>query len=179
MAKRLSQYTLEAEYGPGTLSEYTFGGKCLLQKDYGEEYDCTLTSIAAIFGEEHYALIEGHAKKCGYDGKKRGTNPFMVASIMERTMKSLGLRGVVHSRYGKGIGFTWRCLENLLRKGHRVVLNISTDGRGYYKNHSVLVIGIAKYGSHRLLAVYDNWNYGVSYVDFDKLCMVSSINWYQ
>ena len=178
MAKRLYKHNLEAEYGLGELTEYTFGGKCLLQKNFGEDYDCTLTSLAAIFGEEHYALIEKCAQKCGYEGKKCGLNPFRVAWVMEQVMKELGINGKAHARYGKNVGFTLKTIEKLLRSGHKLVLNLYHDGRGYYKNHSVLVIGTAKYGSHRLLTVYDNWNYGVSYVDYDKMCVVSSINWF-
>ena len=181
MAKktRLWKNTLEAEYGPGELTEYTLAGKCLLQKNFGEDYDCTLTSLAAIFGEEHYELIESFAKDYGYDGKKRGTSPLVVASIMQRVMEELGIEGTARSRYGKGVGFSWTFIGKLLSRGHHVVLNLYRDGRGYYKNHSVLVVGIAKYGPHRLLAVYDNWNSGVSYVDYDKLCMIASINWYE
>lgn len=181
MAKktRLWKNTLEAEYGPGELTEYTLAGKCLLQKNFGEDYDCTLTSLAAIFGEEHYELIESFAKDYGYDGKKRGTNPLVVTSIMQRVMEALCIDGEAHGRYGKGIGFNWKTIGKLLGRGHRVVVNICCDGRGYYKNHSVLIVGVASYDYHRLLAVYDNWNNGVSYVDYDKLSVISSINWHE
>lgn len=179
MAKRLWKNTLEAEYGQGEFAEYITDARCLLQKNYGEDYDCTLTSLAAIFGEEHYALIEEYAKDYGYDGKKRGTSPFKVASIMQRVMEALGIEGEAHSRYGKGVGFNLRLIKKLLGRGHRVVLNIHSDGRGYYRNHSVLVVGLACCDFHRLLAVYDNWNEGVSYVDYDKMCVISSINWHE
>jgi hypothetical protein len=179
MGKRLWKNTLEAEYGQGAFAEYIHEAKCLLQKNYGEDYDCTLTSLAAIFGEEHYALIESIAKKHGYDGKKNGTNPFTVKVIMQGVMDSIGIKGKCYSRYGKGVSFSWRTIGHLLDRGHHVVLNISKDGRSYYKNHSVLIVGVAYYSTHKLLAIYDNWNQGISYVDYDKLCMISSINWYE
>lgn len=179
MGKRLCKNTLESEYGKGELAEYIANARCLLQKNYGEDYDCTLTSLAAIFGDEHYDLIEAHAKKHGYVGKTTGTNPLKVKAIMQGVVKDIGIDGVCRSRYGKGFGFSWYTIGELLKRGHHVVLNIYQDGRGYYKNHSVLIVGIARYGSHRLLAVHDNWNEGVSYVDYDKMCLISSINWYE
>ena len=179
MGKRLWKNTLEAEYGQGEFAEYIIDAKCLLQKNYGEDYDCTLTSLAAIFGEEHYGLIESHAKKHGYVGKTCGTNPFKVKAIMQGVMNSIGINGKCYARYGKGVGFNWYTIGNLLKRGHHVVLNIYKDGRGYYENHSVLIVGLARYGRHKLLSVYDNWNKSVSYVDYDKMCMIASINWYE
>lgn len=179
MGSRLYKETLPEEFGAGILSEYTIGAPCLLQKNYGEDYDCTLTSLAAIFGEEHYPLIESCAKKFGYTGKKVGTNPLLIKSIMQNVMKQLNIKGRCYAKYGKGVSFTWNSLERVIKKGHLVVLNISSDGRKYYKNHSVLVIGVAKYGKHKLLAVYDNWNNGISYVDYNKLCPICSVNWYE
>ena len=179
MGKRLWKNTLEAEYGQGEFAEYIIDAKCLLQKNYGEDYDCTLTSLAAIFGEEHYGLIESHAKKHGYVGKTCGTNPFKVKAIMQGVMDSIGIKGKCYSRYGKGVGFNWYTIGNLLKRGHHVVLNIHKDGRGYYRNHSVLIVGFARHGTHKMLAVYDNWNEGISYVDYDKMCVIASINWYE
>lgn len=179
MGKRLWKNTLEAEYGQGEFAEYIIDAKCLLQKNYGEDYDCTLTSLAAIFGEEHYGLIESHAKKHGYVGKTCGTNPFKVKAIMQGVMDSIGIKGECYSRYGKGLGFNWHTIKNLLKRGHHVVLNIHKDGRGYYRNHSVLIVGFARHGTHKMLAVYDNWNEGISYVDYDKMCVIASINWYE
>lgn len=179
MGKRLCKETLKAEYGQGEFAEYITDARCLLQKNYGEDYDCTLTSLAAIFGEEHYDLIEAIAKKHGYVGKNCGTNPFKVKAIMQGVMDDIGIKGKCYSRYGKGVAFNWYTIGILLERGHHVVLNIYKDGRGYYKNHSVLIVGIAFLGKHKLLAVYDNWNEGISYVDYDKLCFVASINWYE
>lgn len=179
MGKRLWKNMLEVEYGQGEFSEYILDAKCLLQKNYGEDYDCTLTSLAAIFGEKHYDLIEAHAKKHGYVGKNCGTNPFKVKAIMQGVMDSLGIEGKCYSRYGKGVGFNWYTISNLLKRKHHIVLNIYQDGRSYYKNHSVLIVGFARYGEHKLLAVYDNWNKGISYVDYDKMSMIASINWYE
>lgn len=179
MGKRLMKTKLETVYGQGEFAEYILDAKCLLQKNYGEDYDCTLTSLAAIFGEQHYDLIEAVAKKHGYEGKNCGTNPLKVKTIMQEVMCSIGIKGKCHSRYGKGIGFNWYSIGNLLKGGHHIVLNIHKDGRDYYKNHSVLVVGLARHGEHKLLAVYDNWNEGISYVDYDKLCTISSVNWYE
>ena len=98
---------------------------------------------------------------------------------MQEVVWSIGIKGKCHARYGKGVAFNWYTIGNLLKHGHHIVLNIHKDGRDYYKDHSVLIVGLARHGTHKLLAVYDNWNEGISYVDYDKLCLISSINWYE
>ena len=44
--------------------------------------DCTLTSLACIFGERYYGDIEKIAEKYGYNGDKWGTNPLAVKAII-------------------------------------------------------------------------------------------------
>ena len=58
-----------------------------------------------------------------------------------------------------------------------------SDGRNYYSNHSVLIVGYREYPLNnskkaiRFLIVQDNWNKNVSFIDYDKLSIVSSINY--
>lgn len=149
----------------------------LLQDDYGKRLDCTLTSLACIFGKKYYGDIEGIALKYGYNGDKRGTNPLVVKAIMREFARRWNIPGKARSAYGKGIGWTWRGVKDILSRGIPLVLNLWEDGRGYYKDHSVTVIGAEEYEKARFLLVLDNWHKAVSLIDYDKLWIISSINW--
>lgn len=151
----------------------------LLQKNYGKAQDCTLTCMACIFGEEHYSEIERIALKYGYDGDKRGTNPFMIRSIMRDVTRRLGLQGRCKSAYGKGVGWTWAKIKGLVSAGVPVILNMWDDGRKYYHDHSVTVIGVEEYEKAKFLLVLDNWHETISLIDYGKLCIVSSLNWFE
>lgn len=148
--------------------------KALLQKNYGDVNDCTLTSMACIFGEEYYDKIEKTAIKYGHN-TRNGTNPFTVKQIMT----SLGFNGTAYSSYGKNIGYNYTKIKSLIDNNILIILNITNDGRNYYKNHSVTIIGYEEYVNHKFLLVYDNWCENVCYIDYDKLCVVSSINWFK
>ena len=179
--KRLWKNNLSLEYPDlGSGNEVVIREKSgLLQKNYGLPLDCTLTCLAFMFGEQHYDTIENIAETLGYDGNKSGTYAFTIKAIMRRVMKSVGVSGVCKSAYCKGIGYTWKRIKGLIDNNHYIVLSMSDDGRGYYKSHSVTIIGYAEYRKHRFLVVYDNWNTTPSYIDYNKMCMIASINWYE
>ena len=149
----------------------------LLQEDYGKDQDCTLTSLACIFGEKHYSELESIALRYGYDGDRRGVNPLTVRSIMRKFMQRRGISGTAKSAYGKGVGWTWRMVKSLVSHGIPIVLNLWDDGRKYYHDHSVTVIGAEEYEKALFLLVLDNWHDTVSLIDYKKLCVISSINW--
>lgn len=178
---RLCTANLKTSYPDlgGIVDCCNLGGQALLQRDYGQAQDCTLTCLAFLFGEKFYPDIERIALAMGYDGEKRGTNPLTVRTIMQRVMRLAGVAGSAKSAYGKGVGWTWGRVKQLLQGGHYLILNLWRDGRGYYGNHSVTVVGYAEYRANRFLLVYDNWSRGVSYIDYDKLSVISSINWYE
>lgn len=182
MGKQLTRTLLNTEYpNRGKRTRYdVLSLRPLLQKNYGEKNDCTITSLACIFGEGHYAEIEKIAKKYGYDGKKKGTNPLTVKAIMKdflRKWKMLSPKPF--SAYGKGAGWTFNLITQLIKNRIPVVLNLWDDGRGYYHDHSVVIVGIEEYERAKFLLVYDNWNSSISYIDYGKLCFISSINWAQ
>lgn len=172
---RLTQTILRHEYpklGKLVLHRHNIG-KPLLQKDYGGDLDCTITSLAYIFGANRYCEIENIAVKYGYNADKRGTNPLTVKSIMRR----LGAKNP-QSRYIKGVGWTFNTIKGIVDKGVPIVLNLWEDGRGYYKNHSVTVVGYETYDSgEKFLIVYDNWNDVPCLIDYNKLSAISSLNW--
>ena len=57
------------------------------------------------------------------------------------------------------------------------MLNLWDDGRGYYHDHSVVLVGVEEYQRAKILLVLDNWHETVSLVDYRKLSLFSSINW--
>lgn len=179
MGKKLDYGNLKTEY-PNL-------GKCkarkrlflssLLQNDYGEDNDCTITSLSCVFGEAYYGDIERIAKKYGYDGQKRGTNPLTIKKITSELMKENCMPGVAHSAYGKALGWSFGTVKKNIDAGIPMLLNMWSDGRGYYSNHTVTIIGYEEYQRGLFLLVFDNWHHGVAMIDYKKLCVISSLNW--
>lgn len=155
---------------------------CLLQNDYGKDNDCTLTSITAIVKyynptkdvELIYNRVEAIAKTRGYTGWY-GTPNLTITSIYNKALSDFNLNKKAQGFYGKGIGYSFNKIQNEVNQNHPILLNLWKDGRNYYKNHSVLIVGYLIAGDKKFLAIYDNWDYGVSYIDYDKLSIVSSI----
>ena len=63
-----------------------------------------------------------------------------------------------------------------------MILNLSTDGRNYYKDHSVLIIGYReiKLSNNKkmfFLKIKDNWTKETTYIDYSKLSVICSINY--
>ena len=179
MGKRLTYANLQNEYkslGQQKTRKRLFL-RSLLQDDYGEAYDCTITSMACMFGEAHYNEIENIARRYGYDGASKGTNPVRIRKIMRDAARALGISGTPRSAYGKTIGWNYKTIQHLITNGIPVILNLWDDGRSYYHDHSVLIIGFEEYAHGRFLLIFDNWSFGVSLIDYNKLCVISSINW--
>ena len=179
MNKRLDYITLQYEYTDlgKQLSRQVIPLQPLLQRNYGEELDCTITSMACIFGKKYYGVIEFIARSYGYDGNTRGTNPLTVRRIMAEFMDCSHMTGTARSAYGKGIGWRWATVKRLIARQTPVILNLWNGGRGYYHDHTVTVIGVEEYRKDRFLLVLDNWNESVSLIDYKKLSIISSINW--
>lgn len=155
----------------------------LLQNDYGEANDCTLTSITCVIKwmkpgldvNDIYNQVEATAKRFGYTGN-HGTPSLVIKGIYQKIINAFGLKKKVHSRYLKDIGFGWNYIKKEIDEYQPVLLNLWKDGRDFYKNHSILIIGYLEIAEKRFLAVYDNWYKGISYVDYDKLSIISSID---
>lgn len=165
----------------------------LLQADYGEANDCTITSITACIcnlldraPEEVYNVVEHIAKKNGYNGTTTGTNPLKIKKIYDLALKSFGSNLIIKSGYGKCIGYSYDKICNLIDAKTPIILSVNNDGRNYYRNHSITIIGYARYrltlpnGSireRRMLRVYDNWYKEYGFVDYEVLSTISSINY--
>lgn len=182
----LNKY-LEDTYGKNSF--YQYGGKvinmeALAQDEYGEDNDCSLVSILTLAKHIEgdislpyfYNLIERVAKRYFYKGSF-GTLPFFIKPIMKRVLPYK-----VYAKYGKNIGFNFFTIKRQLDYNNPIILSIWNDGRNVYKKHSVVVIGYTAYKINDtmvyILAVYDNWRKEVRYIDYNKLSMISSINYY-
>lgn len=149
----------------------------LRQADYGGEKDCTLTSIVTLYrgdkeAEDFYAEVEGAAKTYFY-APNRGTPYLFIWPILN---KATGLKSSF--RFFKHIGFGWQKIKSLIDEQKPFILSMRNDGRDYYKNHSVSVIGYIEYDNGaKMLMIYDNWYRSVSYIDYNKLSFISGINY--
>lgn len=157
----------------------------LLQNDYGDANDCTLTSITTIIHflaprlnvQVIYNQVEQIAQKFGYKGTS-GTSPLVIRTIYQKALNSFQLFYNAKSKYLKGIGFTWDFIKNRIGStGLPIILNLNKDGRNYYSNHTVLIIGVVQTDKKKMLAIFDNWFNTVSYIDYDKLSLIASIQY--
>lgn len=165
--------------------------KPLLQDDYGEAGDCTLTSLTACVNyylanskpiEEIYNYVEKIAKKWGYKGNI-GTFPLFIQRIYNQTLKHFPCaKKRTAQGYIKGVGFNFNTIKNILNKNTPIVLSIKNDGRNYYTNHTITIVGYMIYSINNkhtanILVVYDNWTKSESFIDFDVLPIMASINY--
>lgn len=162
----------------------------LLQNNYGEAGDCTLTSITTCVNyykagqttiQEIYDYVEKVAKKWGYNGNI-GTFPLFIQRIYNEVLKKFPCtKKRTAQRYLKNVGFNFNTIKNTINKSTPIVLSINNDGRNYYKNHSITIIGYKMFKVNKrtvnMLVVYDNWYASESYVDWDALPIIASINY--
>ena len=144
-----------------------------------------MTAIVYFLSQQKYTIDEIYSyvakvgKKYGYKGT-RGTPFITIRKIFHEVLKKFKLPKA-YVKYGKNLGFTFKTIQKELGKGNPLILSLNDDGRDYYENHSITVIGyeIYKCGSKEIimLAVQDNWYKSVGYVDFDKMSAVSSVHY--
>ena len=171
---RLTKYKKLSQYKP------------LLQKDYGMDNDCSLTAITTILSkdmnktpEEVYSVVEKYAKQYGFRGK--GTLPFFIKSIFDKTLKDFKIFKSTKQGYVKVVGYDYDRICSIIDENTPIVLSINKDGRNYYNNHSIVIVGYSIYKVDGvitpMLLVYDNWKACTSVVDYKALSMISSINY--
>lgn len=161
----------------------------LVQDDYGDDNDCTLTAITTILThycnktpEEIYAVVVKFGRKLGYNAKA-GTNPLVMRTLMNLAAKELGVKKTAAVRYGKNVSYNFAGIKKHIDANRPMMLSIFKDGRNFYNDHSITVIGYGEYQidnkrKARMIKVYDNWYREVAYVDYDLLCVFSSIHYY-
>ena len=154
----------------------------LLQNDYGELSDCTITSITAVIKFyrpdlnvfDIYDQVESIAKCYGYSGD-HGTYSLTIRFIYNKALKKFGIDKRASSRYLKDFSFDYFFIQQEINGDRPVLLNLWKDGRDFYKNHTVLIVGYLMIGNIPYLMVQDNWTKTVSYIDYKKLATICSI----
>ena len=161
------------------------------QKDFGtkNDSDCTLTSIMTsiyyysykkLNPKEVYRTVRKNAEKWFFK-PNIGTIPFFIKSIYDKSLKDYGINKKTGARLIKDWGYNLKLIMSVLDQNKPIILSIYKDGREYYFNHSVLVIGYEIFRfengiEYPMLLVYDNWYSTIGYVDYNKLSAFSSIN---
>lgn len=183
----LQAYILK-EYGDtshlAVKKNYIQGIKPLLQNDYGEDQDCSLTSITTVVSyykpqlqiQFIYDQVEKIAKKFLYKGN-RGTPTITMNVIFNKVLQLFQINLKSHNGYIKNLGYNYVGIKNLINKNRPTLLSLSKDGRNFYANHTVLVIGYYEIGKAKMIAIYDNWYKQISYIDYNKLAIISGINY--
>ena len=186
--KNLMKY-LSDNYGEGFLVSEAHIAKVvpLLQKNYGGQNDCTLTSITSIISyivnnkvwiTTLYQEVEDIAEKYFYK-EDRGTMYAAIRSIFNESVKKYSNKTSC-AKFGKGTGYNFEYIKSKIDEKMPLILSMTNDGMDYYKNHSVTIVGYAIYKINgknvNLLKIYDNWTTEVSYVDYNKLSPISSIH---
>ena len=157
--------------------------RCLVQDHYGEDNDCTLTSLTAVIDfylahtksvSEVYATVEKIARKYGYTGEK-GTDPWFIRTIYNKILnKFIHKNAKSNVRYLKNVGFTYEFICRLIDQSKPVIMSVWKAGK--YKNHTITVIGYNT--TKRALIVADNWKTSPQTLSWDDIGCICSINWY-
>ncbi|MBP5183856.1 MAG: hypothetical protein J6113_01970 [Lachnospiraceae bacterium] len=136
-------------------------------------------TVAAPLAKDVFDKVYKNAKLFFFG--KRGTNPFLIKPIFDRTLRQSGQRGRTGVAFVKGVGVRFAPITKLIDRGVPLVFSLLRDGNGFYGDHTMLIIGYAVYETggekHRFLLLHDNWAKTVSYLDYDRLPPICSVNW--
>lgn len=154
--------------------------KPLLQNDYGEEKDCSLTSITACTAfllhrsdiNHIYSITEHTAHLWGYSGTEHGTFSVTIKPIWEQVFEACGQPKKVAARFFKGIGYNLNTIQEQLTKGNPVVLSVVKINKTSYKNHTITIVGF----EDEKLFIYDNWSKILRQINYKDISFNSSIN---
>jgi len=164
--------------------------KPLLQNDYGGGLNCSLTSISACIYymtngaynvEEIYAYVKKVARFFAYTPRLWGTLSFTIKPIYAIASRHFGVKRHIGTGIIKNVGFNSARITSRINSGIPVMLNMFSDGRHCYHNHTVTVIGYRVYcGAKKqkvFLVLNDNWSRDSRVLDYDKLWLISSVNY--
>lgn len=152
----------------------------LLQDDYGELNDCTLTSITTIIKyfcndipvERIYTVVEAVAQQHFYSGDK-GTNPLLITNILNKVLDYFSIKKKSGGRYLRNVGYNLKFIQQQINLNQPVILNMHHSNNNYYQNHTVLIIGYVD----NFLLIYDNWTTEMQLLDYYDISLISSINY--
>ena len=153
--------------------------KPFLQKIFRPgEGNCTLSSITTCLYyyspqersfNEIYDVVERIADNYYYKRDSFGVIPFFNKTIYQQAIDYFRLNKRIKSKYVNHIGFSFNTIKEQIDNKNPVILSLLNDGRNFYKNHTVVVIGYAQFNlfGHvssifdkqkikNMLIVYDN-----------------------
>ena len=78
------------------------------------------------------------------------------------------------SKHFKSLGFNENTIINELKQNRPVMISIQKDGRDYYNQHTITIIGYmifedAENKKRFLFKVYDNWYSKITFLDYTIL----------
>lgn len=186
------KYSLE-KLGKSTRSiEYRrLNIKPKLQNDYGEDNDCTITSIANVLEyylkdsvafESIYMETEKFAKDCFIYRNAYGTLILFLRFILTKMniLYNLALNVRSVKLLSKG---DFEIIKEIINGDNPAIISVKCANNGYYKNHSMVVKGYIEYGNDkgdtvRLLAVNDNWSKESRFIDYDTVSKISALDFF-
>lgn len=151
------------------------------QDKFGEDYDCSITSITGICytmfryptEQEIYNTVESIGKKYGYSGN-RGTNPFMIKMIFDKSLEALSSKKYsTKVGYLKGVGYNFNTIKNLIDKDIPIILSFWKCEK--YSNHTITIIGYDDETEDLIVA--DNWSVRPQKINYNNISFISSINY--
>lgn len=195
MSDRITKSNVDV-YVRSTYGEYQnkiydriYGIYGLLQNDFEGDMDCTLTSITEItsfYTKENipektiYDNVKLIAKKYGYTDNI-GTFSITINKIVNKVNQLYNINRKSRCAYFKGVGYSIKTIMKNIAEKTPVILNMMNDGRDFYKNHTVTIIGVTDYVVNNkhiyMIEIHDNWTTQSSFIDYQKLCLISSINY--
>lgn len=156
----------------------------LIQKDFGEKYDCDCTLVAMtmllnysakrrdVTCQQIYGFVLKEAMKYFYDSQKRGSIPIFNKKILAAGAKFVNNKQKAYSAYLKD----WKLITENIRRFRPMVLNFAhAEG---YGAHSVVIFGFSEgEDGSKLLKIYDNHSLEPKYLDFSKISPLCSIDY--
>lgn len=155
----------------------------LLQSKFGEKRDgdCFLVSLINILGHyvnKSYNELYDDVLKIAMDNGYYSSSEGVDSLDQHRLLKKAGSPYKLKASSTLLLLTSWNKIKAKIQKGIPFILSMyKTDGRGYYKHHSITICGYkeieCKGKVYKFLKARDNWNTYMSYVDFSKLPKLS------
>lgn len=155
----------------------------LLQSNFGEkdDGDCFLVSLINILGHyvnKSYNELYDEVLKIAMDNKYYSSSAGVDSLDQYRLAKKVGNLYRLKANSTLLLLTSWKKITAKIDKGIPLILSMyKTDGRGYYKHHSITICGYKeieyKGKTYKFLKARDNWKGYMSYVDFSKLPKLS------
>lgn len=162
----------------------------LRQGDYKGKLNCSITSITASIyyytgGKYHiediYRYVSIIARVFGYTDRLWGTLSFTIMPVYAIVKYHYKVRQKSGCGFLKNIGYGAGRIISHINSGSPVLLNMFSDGRRCYHNHTVTITGYKIYFSGNeqklFLLLNDNWSKEERALDYSKLNIISSINY--